>query len=91
MAMQNNKILRPDNKGRITLGKLAKNVSGFKLIEEDGRIILEPQIEIPAKEVWLYKNSEAFKSVLQGIEDSKAGRTTYRGSFAKYTDENEEE
>jgi hypothetical protein len=86
------KILRPDSKGRITLGGLAKNISGFKVIEEsNGRIVLEPQVEIPAEEAWLYKNPEALASVLRGIEDSKAGRVKYRGSFAKYLDEDEED
>jgi len=86
------KILRPDSKGRITLGGLAKNISGFKVTEEiNGRIILEPQVEIPAEEAWLYKNPEALASVLRGTEDAKAGRVSYRGSFAKYLDEDEEE
>jgi len=82
------RILRPDSKGRITLGALAKNISGFKVIEENnGRILLEPQVEIPAEEAWLHKNPEALASVLRGIEDSKAGRIKDRGSFAKYLDE----
>ncbi len=82
------RILRPDSKGRITLGALAKNISGFKVIEENnGRILLEPQVEIPAEEAWLHKNPEALASVLRGIEDSKAGRVKDRGSFAKYLDE----
>ena len=81
------KILRPDAKGRITLGKLAENVSGFEVVEENGKIILLPQVEIPAHEAWLYKNPEALASVLKGIEDSKAGKTTSRGSFAQYLEE----
>lgn len=84
MAVQRRKILRPDSKGRITLGKLAENVSGFEVVEENGKIILFPQIEIPAEEAWLYKNKEAIASVLQGIEDVKAGKIKSRGSFAEY-------
>lgn len=50
------KILRPDTKGRITLGKLAENISGFEVTVENGKIILEPLVEIPARELQSCKN-----------------------------------
>ena len=54
-------IVRPDAKGRITLGQLAVGVSSFAIhIDKHHRIILEPFAEIPAKEKWLYQNKEAF-------------------------------
>jgi len=82
------KILRPDSKGRITLGNLAKGVSGFKYeINDDGCIVLKPQIEISANEAWLYKNKEALDKVRKGLEDSATGRVKSRGSFAQYTDD----
>ena len=40
-------ILKPDKKGRITLGDLAKGISSFKVEQSfDGKIILDPQVEI---------------------------------------------
>jgi hypothetical protein len=76
--------LRPDAKGRITLGKLAEGVSSYRARRQaDGTIVLEPFIEIPADEQWLWDNKKALASVLRGIEDSKAGRVT-RMSFKKY-------
>jgi len=76
--------LRPDSKGRITLGKLAEGVSSYRARrQKDGRIILEPFVEIPADERWLYQNQEALGSVKAGLEDAKAGRVT-RMSFKKY-------
>src|SRR6476469_8752875 len=49
--------LRPDSKGRITLGKLADGVSSYRARRQaDGKIVLEPFIEIPADERWLYEN-----------------------------------
>ena len=76
--------LRPDSKGRITLGKLAEGVSSYRARrQKDGRIILEPFVEIPAEERWLYQNREALGSVKTGLEDAKAGRLT-RMSFKKY-------
>ncbi len=90
MAATAKKILRPDTKGRITLGKLAENVSGFKITEEEGRIILEPQIEIPAREAWLYKNPEAKASLDRGIEQAENGEAKYLGSFSQYLEEDED-
>lgn len=82
------KILRPDSRGRIVLGKSSKNVSGYKAtFNEDGTIILEPQIEIPAREAWLYQNPEAIKKVRKGLEDAAQGRFKKRESFAKYADD----
>ncbi len=42
--------------------------------QEDVKIILDPLIEIPAREHWIYKNPEALTSLMKGIEDAKAAR-----------------
>jgi hypothetical protein len=76
--------LRPDAKGRITLGKLAEGVSSYRARRKaDGTIVLEPFVEIPADEQWLWDNKEELAKVLQGIADAKAGRLT-KMSFKKY-------
>jgi predicted transcriptional regulator len=77
--------LRPDAKGRITLGKLADGVSSYRARRlADGKIVLEPFMEIPADERWLWENKEALAQVKKGIADAKAGRVVSLGSFAKY-------
>ena len=77
--------LRPDAKGRITLGKLADGVSSYRARRQpDGKIVLEPFVEIPADERWLWENKEALESVRKGIEDARAGRLVSLGSFKKY-------
>jgi hypothetical protein len=48
-----------------------------------GRIILEPQVEVPAAEAWLWQNAAAMKAVQQGLQDSAEGRLVERASFAK--------
>jgi hypothetical protein len=53
-----------------------------KAYKEDDRIILEPMVEIPAREVWLYENKAALEKVKKGL--SQKG-TIKRGSFAKYS------
>ena len=52
--------------------------------QADGKIVLEPFVEIPADEQWLWDNKEALASVRRGLADSKAGRIVSMGSFAKY-------
>jgi hypothetical protein len=86
--LDSRKTVRPDSKGRITLGNLAAGASSFKAYRDaDGRIILEPQVEVPAGEAWLWQNPAAMKSVQQGLEDSAEGKFVKRGSFARYAEE----
>lgn len=82
------KIVRPDSKGRITLGHLAKGISGFKVtIENDHKLILEPYVEIPANERWLFDNKKALTTLKKGLDDAASGRLTHKGSFAKFKDD----
>lgn len=82
------KMVRPDSKGRISLGPLAQGVSGFSITEtKDHKIILEPYTEIPAREKWLFNNKPALKKIEQGIMDAAAGRISSKGSFAKFADD----
>jgi len=80
--------LRPDTKGRVCLGLLAKGVSSFQAtVDSGGRIILEPFAEIPAREKWLFENPAALTGVRQGLAESAQGRTRSRGSFARFANE----
>ncbi len=82
--------LRPDSKGRITLGKLAEGVSSFRVHRQsDGKVVLEPFAEIPLRERWLYKNPEAMAMVEEGLRDSAAGRVSYAGDFSKYANDDD--
>ncbi|NJM38390.1 MAG: hypothetical protein HC845_11330 [Akkermansiaceae bacterium] len=80
--------LRPDAKGRITLGKLAQGISSFRARRlEDGNIILEPFTEIPAREAWLFKNAAALGAVKKGLAQAAEGKSRSLGSFSQYADE----
>jgi hypothetical protein len=90
-AYQKVKTVRPDSKGRITLGKLTKEYSGYTMKESaDGTILLEPLVELPAREAWLYKNKEALASVEKGLKQSAEGKTKSLGSFAKHLEDDNE-
>lgn len=95
MRKESNKILM-DTKYRVCLGNFLskeerEHLSSFRVYRQrDGKIVLDPQVEIPAREHWIYKNPEALKSLMKGIEDAKARRIKHRGSFAKYANEDED-
>ena len=83
-------VVRPDAKGRIALGPLAKGISSFVVSkEDDGRLTLEPYKEIPARETWLFESSEAIGKVRQGLADAAAGRLRDRGDFSRYAEDEE--
>ncbi len=83
------KMVRPDSKGRITLGHLADGVSGFSIRKEKDKIILEPYAEIPLREKWLFQNAAALEKVKQGLKDAALGDVTERGNFSQYIDEDD--
>jgi hypothetical protein len=76
--------VRPDSKGRVTLGRLAEKISSYKVeASPDGRILLEPFAEIPARERWLYENPVALESVKRGLRQSAAGETFSLGALSR--------
>ena len=82
------KMLRPDAKGRVLLGKLAFGVSGFMVtVTPDNKIILEPYTEIPLQEKWLFENEQVKQQVRQGLDDAKAGRIVKKGGFSTFIDD----
>jgi len=84
--------VRPDGRRRLALGKALKDFedASFNVYQDDrGRIVLDPQVSIPASEAWLYRNADALESVRRGLEDAAAGRTKSLGSFARFADDDE--
>lgn len=87
MSASQNRTLRPDSKGRIALGDFAKGISSFRVHQEqDGRLILEPFREIPARESWLFENAAALGKVRRGLKDASEGKLSRRGDFSTFTD-----
>lgn len=71
------KKLVPDERGRISLGKRPAEVSSYEAtFNSDGTILLKPMAEIPARELWLWKNKKALESVQRGIAQAGRGETT---------------
>jgi len=73
-----------DSKNRISLTKLLPpgNIRSVKAYMEGHRIVLEPMMEVPVEEAWLFRNKNALKKVLTGLSQKGSIK---RGSFTKYT------
>ncbi len=75
--------LTVDSRKRVSLGKLLPElpVSSVRAHLEGDKIILEPMVEIPAREAWLYQNKIALSKVKTGLSEKG---TIKRGPFAGY-------
>ncbi|MCP4667178.1 MAG: hypothetical protein GY849_12515 [Deltaproteobacteria bacterium] len=64
-----------DDRKRLTIGELFGDFKRVRLYEnERGEILLQPVVEIPASELWLFQNREAFESVQKGLMDASLGK-----------------
>ena len=84
--------VRPDVRGRVALGKALKDLEDPRFnvyLDERGRIILDPQVSIPASEAWLYRNEKALDSVRRGLNEAAEGKTRKASSFARYAEDDE--
>lgn len=79
-------VVRPDSRGRLTLGQVARAKSYRVMVNDAGQILLDPVVSIPERELWLWQNPDALASVNLGIQHSAAGKTHDLGSFAQYAD-----
>jgi hypothetical protein len=60
-----------DERNRLTLGELMRGYKRVRLYKnERGEILLQPVVEVPASELWLYQNRNAMESVIKGIKDA---------------------
>lgn len=82
--------VRPDSRKRVSLGSALTDLgdASFAIYRDSrGRIILEPQVSIPADEAWLFRNKAAKESVARGLKQIDS--TKALGSFADHADDDE--
>ena len=53
---------------------IAEGVTYHVYRNEIGQIILDPQISIPASDVWLYQDAKARESVAVGLKQAAEGK-----------------
>jgi len=78
--------VRLDPKKRIVLRKVPIQEGATYHIYTNslGQIVLDPQVTIPASELWLFENKDALALVDRGMLEEQV---INRGSFAKYVED----
>ncbi len=68
--------VKPDAKRRVVLHgiQIEEGISYHIYKNSMGQIILDPQVTIPASEVWLFNNPEALSTVRRGLSDAARGK-----------------
>lgn len=66
-----------DSRNRLCLGKIAKLIERVRIyISPHGEILIRPIAEIPAAELWLFRNKKALKTVKKGLEEASKGKVS---------------
>ena len=75
--------VKPDAKKRVVLPKalVREGITYHIYSNSEGQIILDPQVTIPASELWLFNNKDILALVDRGMLESTR---INRGSFVKY-------
>ena len=70
--------VKPDAKKRVVLRNITvqEGVTYHIYKNSIGQIVLDPQVTIPASEMWLFDNKEALASVRQGLSDAARGKVS---------------
>jgi hypothetical protein len=66
-----------DERNRLTFGEILKGSKRIRLYRNDrGEVLLQPIAEIPASELWLFRNPEAINDVREGLRDAAQGKVS---------------
>jgi len=78
--------VKPDAKNRVVLPKVlaSEDIIYHIYSNSKGQIVLDPQVTIPASELWVFENKDILASIDRGMAESANGQVIKRGSFAKY-------
>ncbi len=70
--------VKPDAKRRVVLQKVQvqEGITYHIYRNRIGQILLDPQVTIPASEIWLFNNPKALASVRRGLSDAAKGRVS---------------
>ena len=70
--------VKPDVKRRVVLQgiPIQEGVTYHIYKNSIGQIVLDPQVCIPASEIWLFNNPEALASVRRGLKDASQGKVS---------------
>jgi len=64
-----------DSRNRLTVGELVQGLKRVRVYKNKlGEILIKPVVEVPASELWLFQNKEAFESVQKGLKEMSEGK-----------------
>ena len=81
-------FVRPDSRGRLTLGSAATDTDYRVLVNDRGQILLDPVVAIPASEAWLWESPALRASMERALGQAADGEFEDLGSFARFAEEN---
>ena len=71
-----------DSRNRLTVGELVQGLKRVRVYKNKlGEILIKPVVEIPASELWLFQNKEAFKGVQKGLKEMSEGKISKLKSY----------
>ena len=78
--------VKPDTKKRVLLQhvQIQEGITYHIYKNSLGQIVLDPQVTIPASELWVFDNKDILAALDQSMTESAKGQLISRGSFAKY-------
>lgn len=78
--------VRPDDRGRVTLGDAVQDSDYRVLVNEAGQILLDPVVTltVPASEAWIWDNPGVRASMSRAVQQAAKGEFESLGSFAKF-------
>jgi hypothetical protein len=70
--------IKPDARRRISLPKslVGEGIMYHIYSNSVGQIILDPQVAIPASELWVFQNADVLASIKRGLADAAKGRVS---------------
>jgi len=78
------KGVRLDDRKRVSIAKAIRgeeDITYHIYTNSYGQIILDPQVTVPASELWVFRNKNVLASLDKAMSE---GQAVKRGSFAKY-------
>jgi hypothetical protein len=71
------KEIEPDARKRISLGTAVEYPNGvrFRVMKNDqGQILLDPVVSVPASEAWFFKDHKRVEAFRRSVEQAEAGQ-----------------
>jgi len=78
--------VKPDTRRRVVLPSslVREDITYHMYANSDGQIVLNPQVTIPASELWLFENKDILAMVDKGMAEEEV---IDLGSFAEYVED----